>query len=181
MGVVGGGSSQVRLGQSPSATVGRSLSVGLRFKANNPDKERMTPRQGWRRKKRGAGKTMTQGRARTSSQWSRWGCTDYWGRGRLAPTVETGQTAEHSAPHMWRQLGSARKVSFYIYSGCLPRKEAHIDASFGPCPVKSTPAKGKKITVSAENSFKGLSSSLPEKPRRPSREDTCGISLGVTH
>lgn len=45
MGVVGGGgSSQVRLGQSPSAIVGRSLSAGLRFKANNPDNERMAPR-----------------------------------------------------------------------------------------------------------------------------------------
>ena len=88
-----------------------------------------------------------------------------------------GQTAEYSAPHLCRQLSSARKVSFYIYSGCLPRKEAHIDASFGPCLVKSTPAKGKKITVSTENSFKGLSSSLPEKPQRPSRKDTWGCHL----
>ena len=36
-------------------------------------------------KKRGAGKTMTQGRARTSSPWSRWGCTDHWGEAGWLP------------------------------------------------------------------------------------------------
>lgn len=176
----GGGSSQVRLRQSPSAILGRSLSMGSDLKPPiQTMREWPQGRNGegvW--KKRGAGNTMTQGRARTSRQWSRWGCTDYWERGRLAPIVETeDRRPEYSAPHLWGQLGSARKVSFYIYSGCLPCKEAHIDASFGPHPVKPTPAKGKKRTVSTENSSKGLSSSLPKKPQRPSREDTWGCHL----
>lgn len=75
----GGGSSQVRLGQSPSAFVGRSLSVGSDLKPPiQTMREWPQGRDGegvW--KKRGAGNTMTQERARTSRQWSRWGCTDY--------------------------------------------------------------------------------------------------------
>lgn len=173
-----GGSFQVKLGQSPSAIVGRSFSVGSDLKLliqiireclQGSDGEGV-----W--KKRGAGKTTTQGRARTSSQQSRCGCTDYWGRSRLAPGAG-GQPARALCTPPVEAARLCQKGVFCIYSGGLPCKEAHIEANFGPCLVKPAPAKGKKITVSTENSFKGLSSSLPKKPQRPSKGDTWGCYL----